>query len=163
MRGYYGNPEATARVLGPDGWLRTGDLGFLDAEGYLFITGRIKDVMILGGENVAPADIEDIVDHAPGIGYGAAVGIDSERTGNHGLCVVAGLRDESDQPEAYHDLVREIVRRVHAGRGHRPARVLLVRAGSTPKTSSGKIQRARLAEIVRSGGLGDRLVYSGGR
>ncbi|MGH7277850.1 MAG: AMP-binding protein, partial [Candidatus Rokuibacteriota bacterium] len=62
MRGYYSNPEATARVLMPDGWLRTGDLGFVDSEGFLFITGRLKDVMILGGENVAPADIEEIVD-----------------------------------------------------------------------------------------------------
>ena len=133
MRGYYGNPEATARVLGPDGWLRTGDLGFLDAEGYLYITGRIKDVMILGGENVAPADIEDIVDHVPGVRYGAAVGIDSERTGTQRLHVVAEVRDESGSPEAYHGLVREIVQRVHAGRGHRPARVLLVRAGEHPQ------------------------------
>lgn len=163
MCGYYNNPEATARVLLPDGWLRTGDLGFLDAEGYLFVTGRLKDIMILGGENVAPADVEEIVDHVPGVRYGAAVGIDSERTGSQRLHVVAEVRDESAAEDALHDLVREIVHRVHAGRGHRPARVLLVRSGTIPKTSSGKIQRSRLAEMIREGELRDRLLNPVGR
>jgi acyl-CoA synthetase (AMP-forming)/AMP-acid ligase II len=163
MRGYYNNPEATARVLLPDGWLRTGDLGFVDAEGYLYITGRLKDIMILGGENVVPADVEEFVDHVPGIRYGAAIALDSERTGSQRLYVVAEVRDEAAPEGAYHDLVREIVHRVHAGCGHRPARVLLVRASSIPKTSSGKIQRARLAEMVRANDLDDRLVYRGGR
>ena len=54
MQGYYNNPEATAQVLSPDGWLRTGDLGFLDAEGYLYVTGRLKDVIILGGRERDP-------------------------------------------------------------------------------------------------------------
>ena len=160
MRGYYNNPEATARVLLPGGWLRTGDLGFVDSEGYLYITGRLKDIMILGGENVVPADIEEIVDHVPGIRYGAAVALDSERTGAPRLHVVAEVRDESASREVFHDLVREVVRQVHAGRGHRPARVLLVRAGSIPKTSSGKIQRSRLAEMIRDDELRDRLVYN---
>jgi fatty-acyl-CoA synthase len=163
MRGYYNNPEATARVLTADGWLRTGDLGFLDDEGYLYITGRLKDVMILGGQNVVPADIEEIVDHVPGIRYGAAVGIDSERTGSQRLHVVAEVRDESGPTETYHGLVREIVHRIHAARGHRPARVLLVRAGSIPKTSSGKIQRSRLAQMIQADELRDRLVYTGSR
>jgi len=159
MRGYYNNPEATARTFTVDGWLRTGDLGFIDDEGYLFVTGRLKDLMILSGENVAPVDIEEIVDHVPGVRYGAAVGIDSERTGSQRLHVVAEVRDESASADTFHALVREIVHRVHAGRGHRPGRVLLVRAGSIPKTSSGKIQRARLAEMIQTEELRDRLVY----
>lgn len=163
MHGYYNNPGATACALTADGWLRTGDLGFLDAEGYLFVTGRLKDLMILGGENVVPADIEEIVDHVPGVRYGAAVGVDSERTGSQRLHVVAEVRDEAAGPDAYHALTREIARRVHEGRGHRPARVLLVRAGSIPKTSSGKIQRARLAELIQAGELRERLVYGGQR
>jgi len=162
MKGYYNNPEASARVLGADGWLRTGDLGFVDAEGYLYVTGRIKDVIILGGENVIPADIEEIVDHVPGVRYAAAVGIDSERTGTQRLHVVAEVRDESAQDDVYRDLVREIVQRVHQERGHRPARVLLVRAATIPKTSSGKIQRSRLAELIRAGGLRDRIVHGDG-
>jgi fatty-acyl-CoA synthase len=113
MKGYYNNPEATARVLSPDGWLRTGDLGFVDEAGYLFITGRLKDLIILGGQNVLPADIEEVVDHVPGVRYSAAVGVDSERTGTQRLHVVAEVRSETAAEEEYRDLVREIVGRVH--------------------------------------------------
>jgi acyl-CoA synthetase (AMP-forming)/AMP-acid ligase II len=162
MRGYYNNPEATARVLSPDGWLRTGDLGFLDDEGYLYITGRLKDVILLGGENVAPSDVEEIVDHVPGVRYSAALGVDSERTGTQRLYVVAEVRDESPGPDVQRRLVSEIVRRVHEGRGHRPARVLLVRSGTIPKTSSGKIQRSRLGEMLETGALRDRLLPTAG-
>src|SRR3989441_11610663 len=63
--------------------------------------------------------------------------------------VVAEVRSESASPDEYHSLVREIVSRVHKQRGHRPARVLLVRAGTVPKTSSGKIQRSRLAQMIQ--------------
>jgi acyl-CoA synthetase (AMP-forming)/AMP-acid ligase II len=159
MRGYYADPVATAKVLTPDGWLRTGDLGFFDEDGYLYITGRLKDVMLLGGENVVPSDIEEVVDQVPGIRYSAAVGVESERTGTQRLYVVAEVRDEQASAEVYHRLTGDIVRRVHDSRGHRPARVLLVRAGTIPKTSSGKIQRARLAQMIRAGELGDRMVH----
>ena len=159
MKGYYNNPEATARVLSADGWLRTGDLGFLDRDGLLYVTGRIKDVMILGGENVIPADVEEVVDAVPGVRYSAAVGLESDRTGTQRLHVVAEVRDESAAPEAYHILVREIVQRVHTARGHRPSRVLLVRSSTIPKTSSGKIQRARLGQMIQDGELRERLIY----
>jgi acyl-CoA synthetase (AMP-forming)/AMP-acid ligase II len=155
MKGYYNNPDATARVLSADGWLRTGDLGFVDAEGYLFVTGRLKDVIILGGTNVLPADVEDIVDGVPGVRYSAAVGVESERLGTQRLHVVAEMRGETT---AHPEIVREIVARVHRARGHRPARVLLVVPGTIPKTSSGKIQRSRLASMIQAGELDDRLV-----
>jgi acyl-CoA synthetase (AMP-forming)/AMP-acid ligase II len=158
MKGYYNNPEATARVLSPDGWLRTGDLGFLDAEGYLYITGRLKDVIILGGENIVPADIEEVVDHVPGVRYSAAVGIDSERTGTQRLYVVAEVREGAAEGAAGPGIVRDIVQCVHKSSGHRPARVLLVRPSTIPKTSSGKIQRSRLAQMVAAGELRDRVL-----
>jgi acyl-CoA synthetase (AMP-forming)/AMP-acid ligase II len=158
MRGYHNNPEATARVLSPDGWLRTGDLGFVDQEGYLYITGRLKDLIFLAGENIVPADIEEIVDHVTGVRYSAVVGLDSERTGTQRLYVVAEVRGESMDEEASGRLAGEIVRRVHEERGHRPARVLLVQPGTIPKTSSGKIQHSRLADMIQAGELKDRLV-----
>jgi acyl-CoA synthetase (AMP-forming)/AMP-acid ligase II len=161
MRGYYRSPEATARVLMPDGWLRTGDLGFLDKEGYLYIEGRLKDLIILGGENLLPSDVEEVVDGVPGVRYSAAVGLDSERAGTQRLHVVVEVRSESATRDEYHGLVREIVGRVHKARGHRPARVVLVRAGTIPKTSSGKIRRSRLAQQVRDGELRDSIVYGG--
>jgi acyl-CoA synthetase (AMP-forming)/AMP-acid ligase II len=159
MQGYYNNPAATARVLSADGWLRTGDLGFVDGEGYLFITGRLKDVIIIGGANVLPADIEEVVDDVPGVRYSAAVGLDSERTGTQRLHVVAEVRSEASTKGEYHALVREIVQRVHGARGHRPSRVLLVRSGTIPKTSSGKIQRSRLAQMIEADGLRERVVH----
>ncbi len=162
MQGYYNNPEATAQVLSPDGWLRTGDLGFLDAEGYLYVTGRLKDVIIVGGENVIPADVEEIVDHVPGVRYSAAVGVDSARTGTQRLHVVAEVREQAADAESLSRLVREIVQRVREGRGHRPARVLLVRPGTIPKTSSGKIQRSRLAEMIARDELAESLLHASG-
>jgi acyl-CoA synthetase (AMP-forming)/AMP-acid ligase II len=155
MRGYYNNPGATARVLTDDGWLRTGDLGFLDPEGFLYITGRLKDVIIIGGENVVPADVEEVVDQVPGVRYSAAVGIDSERTGSQRLYVVAELRDGAGDLAG---LAREIVQRVHRAAGHRPARVLLVQPSTIPKTSSGKIQRSRLVQMIQGGDLRDRIL-----
>jgi acyl-CoA synthetase (AMP-forming)/AMP-acid ligase II len=160
MQGYYNNPAATAKVLSPDGWLRTGDLGFIDSEGFLYITGRLKDVIILGGENVIPADVEEVVDHVPGVRYSAAVGIESERTGTQRLHVVAEVRSETAQEQEYRELVKEIVGRVHKSRGHRPSRVLLVRSNTIPKTSSGKIQRSRLAQMIQGGELTDRVVHA---
>ncbi|MGH7265481.1 MAG: AMP-binding protein, partial [Candidatus Rokuibacteriota bacterium] len=93
MQGYYRDPDATAVTL-RDGWLHTGDLGFVDREGYLFVTGRIKDVIVVAGANVVPADVEEIVDGLPGIRYSAAVGVESERTGTQRLCVVAEVRGD---------------------------------------------------------------------
>jgi len=162
MRGYYGNADATAGVLTPDGWLRTGDLGFVDRDGFLYVTGRSKDLMILGGENVVPSDIEELVDHLAGVRYSAAVATESERTGTQRLHVVAEIRDEGGDPDAHRRLAAEIVRCVHRGRGHRPARVLLVRPGAIPKTSSGKIQRSRLTQMLLAGELDDRLVHATG-
>src|SRR5438876_1278004 len=157
MKGYYNNPAATAKVLMPGGWLRTGDLGFLDAEGFLFVTGRLKDLIILGGQNVVPADIEEVVDRVQGVRYSAAVGIDSERTGTQRLHVVAEVRSEDASPDDYHDLIREITGRVHRASGHRPARVILVRSSTIPKTSSGKIQHSRLVQMIQDDSLDERV------
>jgi acyl-CoA synthetase (AMP-forming)/AMP-acid ligase II len=162
MQGYYKQPEASRAVLAPGGWLRTGDRGFVDREGYLYITGRLKDLIIVAGENIIPADVEDIVDHVPGVRYSAAVGIDSERTGSQRLHVVAEVRHLDPEPAALSSLVREIVQHVQHGRGHRPARVLLVRPGTIPKTSSGKLQRSRLARMIVEHELDARILHASG-
>jgi acyl-coenzyme A synthetase/AMP-(fatty) acid ligase len=108
---------------------------------------------------VIPADIEEVVDRVAGVRYSAAVGIDSERTGTQRLHVVAEVRNESGAPDDYHHLIREIASRVHKAHGHRPARVILVRSSTIPKTSSGKIQRSRLVQMIQEGELGERIVY----
>jgi fatty-acyl-CoA synthase len=162
MQGYYNNPAASAEVLREGGWLRTGDLGFVDVEGYLYVTGRLKDVIIVGGENLIPTDVEEVVDHVPGVRYSAAVGLESERTGTQRLYVVAEVREPGATTEALSHLTRDIVARVHAATGHRPARVLLVRPGAIPKTSSGKIQRSRLGQLITTDALGEQIVRGAG-
>src|SRR5262249_52143656 len=144
------------------GWCGRGDLGCVDAEGSLYITGRLKDVIILGGQNVVPADVEEIVDHVPGVRYSAAIGLDSERTGSQRLVVVAELREAATAAEALSRVGRAGGHRGHRGRGIRPGRVLLVVPSTIPKTSPGKIQRARLAEMIDKGELDERVVYASG-
>jgi acyl-coenzyme A synthetase/AMP-(fatty) acid ligase len=99
-----------------------------------------------------------VVDRVDGVRYSAAVGIDSERMGTQRLHVVAEVRNESGSADDYHHLIREITSRVHKAHGHRPARVLLVRASTIPKTSSGKIQHSRLVQMIQDGELGERTV-----
>ena len=81
MQGYYKNPEATAEVIDVDGWLHTGDIGILDQQGYLKITGRIKDMIISGGFNVYPVEIENSLANIEGVVQAAVVGIADERMG----------------------------------------------------------------------------------
>src|SRR5213076_3147273 len=74
MAGYLDDPDATAATLSPDGWLRTGDLGVLDDRGYLRIVGRIKDMFIVGGFNVYPAEIENALLRHPDVKHAAVIG-----------------------------------------------------------------------------------------
>src|SRR5581483_9215957 len=85
MAGYLDDPEATAATVSADGWLRTGDLGVLDDRGYLRIVGRIKDMFIVGGFNVYPAEIENALLRHPDIKQAAVIGIPDERMGEVGM------------------------------------------------------------------------------
>jgi acyl-CoA synthetase (AMP-forming)/AMP-acid ligase II len=158
MQGYYRDPDATARAL-RGGWLHTGDLGFLDAQGYLFVTGRIKDVIIVRGQNVVPTDIEEAADHVAGVRYSAAVGIESERTGTQRLHVIAEVRGDGLASDDLSRIAHDVTQAVRRRSGLRPARVLLVRPQTIPKTSSGKIQRAALAAMVAEGRVADRVLH----
>lgn len=81
MLGYFNNPEATARTINPDGWLRTGDGGYIDVDGYIFLTDRLKDVIISGGENVYPTEVENVIASHPAIAEVAVIGVPSDRWG----------------------------------------------------------------------------------
>lgn len=81
MKGYLDNPEETAKTITPDGWLKTGDVGVMDADGYVRITDRIKDMFIVGGFNTYPAEIENILSNMPGIARAAVIGVPDERMG----------------------------------------------------------------------------------
>lgn len=88
MRGYFEDPEGTARTVSPDGWLRTGDVGVLDAEGNLRITDRIKDMFIVGGFNAYPAEIEQLLGLHPDVADVAVIGVPDARLGEVGRAYV---------------------------------------------------------------------------
>ena len=81
MKGYWGQAEETARTLDADGWLETGDAGYLDEDGYLFLTDRVKDMIISGGENVYPAEVENALSDHPAVADVAVIGVPDERWG----------------------------------------------------------------------------------
>ena len=88
MSGYFDDPEATAAAIDPEGWLHTGDVGFLDAGGNLAITDRLKDMYVSGGFNVYPAEVEAVLRRHPAVGQVAVVGVPDHRMGEVGLAVV---------------------------------------------------------------------------
>ena len=81
MAGYYDRAAETAAALMPDGWLRTGDGGYRDEDGYLFLTDRIKDMIVSGGENVYPVEVEEVLSQHPGVAEVAVIGVPDERWG----------------------------------------------------------------------------------
>jgi long-chain acyl-CoA synthetase len=81
MAGYWNNPAATAEAVTPDGWFRTGDAGFLDQDGFVFLHDRVKDMIVTGGENVYPAEVENVVARHPGVADVAVIGVPDEKWG----------------------------------------------------------------------------------
>jgi fatty-acyl-CoA synthase len=138
--GYYRSPEATAELF-RDGWLRTGDLAYL-VDGELVICGRIKDVIIVGGRNIYPQDIERAIGTLDGIRAGnvIAFGVEGYK-GKESVVVVAEVK--GGEPEATR---KSIHHRVLEAVGVPPRDVMLVKAGTLPKTSSGKLQRSLCKE-----------------
>lgn len=78
MQGYYNRPEETAKAVDPEGWLHTGDIGYLDEDGYLHVTGRMKEMIIRGGENISPAEIENCIIEMPEVDEVKVIGIPAE-------------------------------------------------------------------------------------
>jgi long-chain acyl-CoA synthetase len=140
MKCYYKDRETTARTLEGDGWLHTGDLGYLDEDGFLFVTGRLKELIIKGGENIAPREIDEALLRHPDVLEAAAVGMPDANYGQDIMaCVV--LKPGSTCTES--DL------KTHAqselGRYKSPKVIRLVEA--LPKGPSGKVQRLKLLEL----------------
>jgi fatty-acyl-CoA synthase len=88
MKGYWRRPDATALAIDADGWFHTGDVGYLDEEGFLYIADRVKDMVITGGENVYPAEVEGVLHECPGVSDVAVIGLPDERWGERVVAVV---------------------------------------------------------------------------
>lgn len=140
MLGYYKNEEATRASFTPDGWLRTGDLGHRDEDGFFFVTGRIKELIIKGGENIAPREIDEALLRHPAVLEAAAVGVPDRHYGQEiGVCIV--LREGCACTE---DELREFGASV-LGRYKTPGHYRFVR--DLPRGPSGKVQRLKLLPL----------------
>jgi fatty-acyl-CoA synthase len=149
MKGYYKMPQQTAEAISPDGWLRTGDQAVEDEEGYIKITGRLKDVIIRGGENIYPKEVEDFLRGIPNIRDVQIVAVPSEKYGEEAAAFVQ-LHDTSVlEPAEIQDFCRGKIARYKI-----PKHIFFT--NTFPLTASGKIQKFKLREEAKA-----RLMASG--
>ncbi len=138
MKGYYKNAKATEEVL-KDGWLRTGDLGRFDEENYLYVVGRLKDMIIRGGQNIYPAQVESVLSKFPGVAEVAVVGVEEARWGQEVLAVIKKAEGATVEEKQVIAFARE-----HLAQYKCPKFVRFV--DEMPKTATGKIRKNVLAE-----------------
>ncbi|MDR3218295.1 MAG: AMP-binding protein [Dysgonamonadaceae bacterium] len=140
MKGYYKNPQATTEVIDKNGYLHSGDLGIQDENGYYRVTGRIKDMIIRGGENIYPREIEEFLYHLPGVKDIQVAGIPSAKYGEEVGAFIIPYDDALLTPEEVQEFCRGKIAR------HKiPKYVLFVK--EFPLTGSGKIQKFKLKDI----------------
>lgn len=139
MKGYYKMPEATAQVIDKAGWLHTGDLGMRDEQGYYKITGRLKDMIIRGGENIYPREIEEFLYTHPAVSDVQVVGVPDEKYGEEALaCVIK-------KPGAY-VTEEELAEYINGGLSKHKIPRYIKFVESFPMTASGKIQKYKLRD-----------------
>ena len=148
IREYWNRPEATAGSYTPDGWFKSGDMGYKDPDGFVFISDRLKDMIISGGENIYPAEVEQAIAELDAVGSVAVIGVPNERWGEVPRAVVL-LRDGAR-------LTEEQLRAHLEGRLARykiPKSVVFV--AEMPRTASGKIRKADLRKLTPASGQPD--------
>ena len=150
MLGYNDNPEATAATIDSEKWLHTGDLGRMDERGYVKITGRVKEMIIRGGENLFPAEIENALLEHDSISEIAIVGIPDEKWGEQVACFMRGPGDQKPSNDELKAFIRE-----RLSPQKTPAYWIWVE--EWPLTGSGKIQRFKLAEAFENGDFAGQL------
>ncbi len=149
MLGYWNDPDATAEAVDAAGWMHTGDLGVMDAAGYLNIVGRSKDMVIRGGENLYPREIEEVLFEHPAVASAQVIGVPDERMGEELMAWIV-LRERADATDdEIRDFCRERVAHFKV-----PRYVKFV--DEFPLTVTGKVQKFRMREIaIQELGLGD--------
>jgi fatty-acyl-CoA synthase len=139
MKGYYNNPEATRAAIDGEGWLRTGDQATMDEGGYVRITGRIKDIIIRGGENISPKEIEDLMRHHPAVSDVYVYAVKSEFFGEEVAASVRLKPGDAATQEELRDFCQANIARFKI-----PKYIRFV--GEFPMTASGKIQKFKLRD-----------------
>ena len=141
MKGYFDDPAATDAAL-RDGWLHTGDIGRMDEEGYLYVLDRRDDLIVSGGENVYPAEVEAALAEHPFVAEAAVIGVPDETWGQRVVAIVR-FRDPAPPPDELG--LRELCRRRLAG--YKVPREITFVTEPLPRTASGKLQRSRLRAL----------------
>ncbi len=140
MKGYYKMPEATKAAVDENGWLHTGDIGTMDEDGNFRITGRLKDMIIRGGENIYPREIEEFMYTHPAIRDVQVVGVPDEKYGEE-VCACVILKDGQEATDA------ELIDFVKNGLSRYKSPRYILRLSEFPMTASGKIQKYKLREM----------------
>ena len=141
--GYYKNEAATASGFFADGWFRSGDIGLRDADGFYYVTGRIKELIIKGGENIAPREIDEVLLRHPAVLDAAAVGIPDKHYGQEIMACVIRRQGHSCTEDELKAFCTE-----HLGRYKTPKVIHFV--DELPRGPSGKVQRLKLVEILQA-------------
>jgi fatty-acyl-CoA synthase len=141
MKGYYNMPEETAAAVSPDGWLHSGDLGVMDEDGCLVITGRIKDMIIRGGENIYPREVEEFLSGMDGIMDVQVVAVASRKYGEEVGAFIILKPGAEIAPEDVRDYCRGRIA------WHKVPRYISI-VDSYPLTASGKVQKYKLREMA---------------
>ena len=144
MAGYWNLPEATARTLDSEGWLRTGDAGYMDKDGYLYIHDRIKDMIISGGENIYPAEVESAICDHPDVAEVAVVGVPDDKWGEAVKAIVVMKPGRKATASDIIDFTRERIAGFKT-----PKSVDFIEA--LPRNASGKILRRHLRDPYWAG------------
>ncbi|WP_209426730.1 AMP-binding protein [Pararhodobacter sp. SW119] len=146
MLGYNDDPEATAKAIDADGWLHTGDLGTMDARGYLRVTGRLKEMIIRGGENLFPAEIEKCLLEHPAVAEVAVVGLPDEKWGE----IIAAVVRPAPGSKAN---IAELQAHCRARLAPVKTPSVWLRVDSFPRTGLGKVQKFALRDAWLAGNL----------
>jgi len=141
MLGYWHKPAETAAVLDADGWFHTGDAGWIDAEGYLFLHDRIKDMIVSGGENVYPAEVENAVLAHPAVADAAVIGVPDPKWGETVKAIVVATSDAPADREA---LAADIIAATRERLAHFKCPTSVDFAEALPRNPSGKILKREL-------------------
>jgi acyl-CoA synthetase (AMP-forming)/AMP-acid ligase II len=139
QREYYRDPDATAQTWTPDGWLRSGDLGYLDEDGFLYLVGRKKDLIIRGGHNVYPTDIEAVIHEHPAVREAAVVGVPHPVLGEDVAAFVVTKPGESIEPDELQSFCAD-----RLADYKRPRQVSFV--DELPRNATGKVMKHRLVD-----------------
>jgi len=139
MTGYWRDEQKTQQVITPDGWLRTGDMGWMDEEGYIYLAGRADDMIIRGGENISPEEVEDVLHSHPKVEEASVIGVADPEWGQEPRAIVVLRKGETATPEEIIGYCRSRL----AG-FKRPRSVVFIEA--LPRNPMGKVLRKKLRE-----------------